>query len=239
MNKAKIVLVGDGGVGKTTLLGRMNNYIDKRYLPTIGVDTQEIELFHEEVGSFRMEIFDVAGQEKFHSRAEYYKEADCVLLMMDISSRMSMRNISFWLDDISKELPVLILANKRQSGRNTGKIMQYINEKTGHTIITYDVLTLQEDPRELFISLLDLLSPLKEKMRNRKTFVSHILPLLPMHTMEVKYGGEIALTMASLSWKLRMGNAKEIYENVREKNPYLVSFFGWRNEEQMIEDVDT
>ncbi|XP_031623858.1 ras-like GTP-binding protein RhoL [Contarinia nasturtii] len=90
-----IVFVGDGAVGKTSILYAYSNQGEFRisYVPTI-FDRDETELTLDNVKHL-VKLHDTAGQEDFERlRKIVYKEADCFVLCYSISDRKSFNNIS-------------------------------------------------------------------------------------------------------------------------------------------------
>lgn len=68
----KLLLVGDGGVGKTTLVRRhTTGEFERKYLPTLGVDVHPV-VFHTNFGSLQFNVWDTAGQEKFGGLRDGY-----------------------------------------------------------------------------------------------------------------------------------------------------------------------
>jgi GTP-binding nuclear protein Ran len=112
----KIVVVGDGGVGKTSLLKRINGLeFEKRYIPTQGVQRGSIIKTYD-VNDIIFDIFDTAGQEKYSNVGDSnYINADAVILMFDLTSRVSYKSISSWYRNIIKvceNIPIIICGNK-------------------------------------------------------------------------------------------------------------------------------
>ena len=90
----KISIVGDVGVGKTSLINRLaeDSFSDK-YRMTIGVDfkTHLLELDQQRI---KLQIWDTAGEERFRSLTQvYYRGSHGVILVYDITSRDSFASI--------------------------------------------------------------------------------------------------------------------------------------------------
>ena len=73
----KLVLVGDGGVGKTTFVKRhLTGEFEKKYVATLGVEVHPL-VFHTNRGPLRFNVWDTAGQEKFGGlRDGYYIQGE-------------------------------------------------------------------------------------------------------------------------------------------------------------------
>ena len=68
----KLVLVGDGGVGKTTFVKRhLTGEFEKKYVATLGVEVHPL-VFHTNRGALRFNVWDTAGQEKFGGLRDGY-----------------------------------------------------------------------------------------------------------------------------------------------------------------------
>lgn len=100
-NQKKIILVGDAGVGKTSLLKRfIMNSFDKNQNPTIACD-----FFSKNVNGYTLQFWDTAGQERFKSITQtYYRNAHAIFYMYDISSPKTFDSlIQNWIPDTKKE----------------------------------------------------------------------------------------------------------------------------------------
>jgi len=113
----KIVLIGDSGVGKSSLMLRFgeDQYSDQ-YISTIGVDfkIKEVEL---DGKSVRMQIWDTAGQERFRTiTCSYYRTAHGIIVCYDVTDRESFSNVKQWLHEIEKyageRVHILLVGNK-------------------------------------------------------------------------------------------------------------------------------
>ncbi|NWW96634.1 RAB17 protein, partial [Rhynochetos jubatus] len=99
----KVVLLGSMLVGKSSLAYRYVKNDFKELLPTVGCSffTQTLNL---EGGTVRFEIWDTAGQEKYHSICHlYYRGAQAVLLVYDITNKETLNRAKLWLRDLEKE----------------------------------------------------------------------------------------------------------------------------------------
>lgn len=68
----KLVLVGDGGVGKTTFVKRhLTGEFEKKYIATLGVEVHPM-VFYTTLGEVRMNVWDTAGQEKLGGLRDGY-----------------------------------------------------------------------------------------------------------------------------------------------------------------------
>lgn len=113
----KVLLLGDAGVGKTSLMWRFSEDVfNKTYISTIGIDfkLRTIEVQGKRV---RLQVWDTAGQERFHAiSVSYYRTAVGIMLVYDITRRRSFENIAKWLrniDEHAKEDVIkLLIGNK-------------------------------------------------------------------------------------------------------------------------------
>lgn len=118
----KIVLLGDGAVGKTTLRERfMGRGFTTSYLPTLGAEfvSKVLPITRpNKTISLRFQIWDLAGQPTFKQiRKLYYRDSVGLILVFDITRPESLYNLKTWLSEAitysgSKKLSVVILGNK-------------------------------------------------------------------------------------------------------------------------------
>ena len=113
-----LMLLGDGQVGKTSLILRLTgNEFNDSQLTTVGKESyiQQVNLHGYEL---KMKIWDTAGQERFKSMSvQVIKNSDAVILVYAIDDRNSFNALDQWLNklndtiDISKK-PIMIIGNK-------------------------------------------------------------------------------------------------------------------------------
>ncbi|XP_015522532.1 ras-related protein Rab-7a [Neodiprion pinetum] len=117
----KVIILGDSGVGKTSL---MNQYVNKKfsnqYKATIGADflTKEVMVDGRIV---TMQIWDTAGQERFQSLGvAFYRGADCCVLVFDVAAPNTFKSLDSWRDEFliqasptdPDNFPFVVLGNK-------------------------------------------------------------------------------------------------------------------------------
>ena len=113
-----IILLGESTVGKSCLIARyINNQFNSTYLSTFGVNFFSKSIQVSPSQKITVKIWDTAGQERFKSIAEsYYKKAQGVLLVYDVTKKETFEKISEWIGNLqkhSKKSPVCsIIGNK-------------------------------------------------------------------------------------------------------------------------------
>ena len=113
-----LMLLGDGQVGKTSLILRLTgNEFNDSQLTTVGKESyiQQVNLHGYDL---KMKIWDTAGQERFKSMSvQVIKNSDAVILVYAIDDRNTFNALDQWLNklndtiDISKK-PIMIIGNK-------------------------------------------------------------------------------------------------------------------------------
>eukprot|EP00483_Globobulimina_turgida_P013226 UN13250 len=93
-NKMNVVLIGDSGVGKTSLMNRyINNTFHGNSGVTIGVDCMCKQQILSDESVMTLNIWDTAGQEKYESVSTgYYRKGDCIIICYDVSKKQSFDN---------------------------------------------------------------------------------------------------------------------------------------------------
>jgi Ras-related protein Rab-11A len=114
----KVILGGDGGVGKTTLVNQfVENQFDADYKSTIGVSIMKKAIaFPEWNVEVRLTIFDLAGQAQFtRVRQTYFAGAKAGFLVYDCTRRETFDNIKKWHGEsiqVEKDIMLMLIANK-------------------------------------------------------------------------------------------------------------------------------
>ena len=137
INNYKIVVIGDIGVGKTSILSRFRyGLFESEYMPTLGIDFFTKNLFFED-NTIRLILWDTAGQERFRSLIpSYLKNAHCIIIVFDITNKESFNSLDKWLSDAknnASEGTIFVicgnksdLKEKRMVSEN--EINEYINK---------------------------------------------------------------------------------------------------------------
>eukprot|EP01121_Diplochlamys_sp_Union-15-3_P013890 TRINITY_DN4375_c0_g1_i2.p1 TRINITY_DN4375_c0_g1~~TRINITY_DN4375_c0_g1_i2.p1 ORF type:complete len:174 (+),score=44.67 TRINITY_DN4375_c0_g1_i2:50-571(+) len=117
MNEYKIVVIGDGGVGKSSLTVQfVQSQFVEEYDPTIEDNYRKQVLVDDE--TVLLDILDTAGQEEYSAmRDQYMKTAQGFLLMYAITNRRSFEEIQKFQEDILRikdldKVPLVLVGNK-------------------------------------------------------------------------------------------------------------------------------
>ncbi|XP_035511901.1 ras-related protein Rab-7L1-like [Morone saxatilis] len=118
----KILIVGDGNVGKSSFVHRyVHSQFNKTYKMTVGVDFSVKLLHWSDKEKVRLQLWDIAGQERFISMTRvYYKGALGCVVMFDVTSPSSFHSCRHWKQDLDNKtmlpngqsIPCILLANK-------------------------------------------------------------------------------------------------------------------------------
>jgi len=119
----KILVVGDIGTGKTSIIKRyVHNIFSMSYKSTIGVEFALKVINWDHKTEIRLQLWDIAGQERFGNMTRvYYKEAVGAFVVFDVTRIATFEAAAKWKSDIDskvtvgveeKPIPVVLLANK-------------------------------------------------------------------------------------------------------------------------------
>uniref|UniRef100_A0A1L8DV28 Putative rab subfamily protein of small gtpase n=1 Tax=Nyssomyia neivai TaxID=330878 RepID=A0A1L8DV28_9DIPT len=104
----KLLIIGDSGVGKSSLLIRFSdNTFSGSYITTIGVDfkIRSVVINGQRV---KLQIWDTAGQERFRTiTSTYYRGTHGVIIVYDVTNGDSFANVKRWLQEIEQNCDVV------------------------------------------------------------------------------------------------------------------------------------
>ncbi|XP_021354786.1 ras-related protein Rab-26-like isoform X6 [Mizuhopecten yessoensis] len=117
----KTILVGDSGVGKTSLLVQFDQgkFQQGSFSATVGIGFTN-KVVDVDGTKVKLQIWDTAGQERFRSVTHaYYRDAHALLLLYDVTNKASFDNIRAWLGEINEyaqeDVVIMLLGNKSDS----------------------------------------------------------------------------------------------------------------------------
>jgi small GTP-binding protein len=121
--KRKICLIGEGGVGKTSLIKRfVFDQFSDGYLITIGtkITKKEILVKHPKTGedlTVTLMIWDIMGQKGFREilREAYFFGAQGAMAVCDVTRKETLDDLAGWIqsmNDITKDVPLIFIGNK-------------------------------------------------------------------------------------------------------------------------------
>ena len=177
----KILLLGDQNVGKTSFMLRYcDDGFDGETVCTVGVDSK-IKTINKNNKEIKLKIYDTAGQERFRSIVKnYYKGADGILLLYDISNLRSFESITNWIKSLKdainlEKISLVIIGNKcdvlQEERKVTEEMKRKLEEEIGMKIIETSAknnINIEEAFDSLINKIIDI--RFSNKLENNKTF---------------------------------------------------------------------
>ena len=147
----KIIVGGNGAVGKTTLLRKyVDGTFDESSIATVGVDFFIKQVVYENIGTCTLQIWDLGGQERFrHLLESFIMGAKGALLLFDLTSLPKIDHLLNWVNIVRMhdfDLPIILVGTKldleefiavddesANSIKNTFNMLDYLktSSKTG------------------------------------------------------------------------------------------------------------
>ena len=160
VTRHKIIFVGDAGVGKTSIVGRiMDNPFKETYETSIGVDFCSKNIRYKGL-STKLQIWDSAGQERYKSLIpSYIRNSSIVFLVYDVSKKQTFKNIPEWISFIKKieDSIIVLIGNKIDlPNRYNYNIFfldkfQLMKEKNMQKMKEFHFLKLVQRQRKIFL----------------------------------------------------------------------------------------
>ena len=179
VTRHKIIFVGDAGVGKTTIIGRiMDNPFSEVYEPSIGVDFMSKNIKYQGQ-NIKLQMWDTAGQEKYKGLIpSYVRNSSIVFLVYDISSKTSFDNIPNWINFIkSIENTTLVLCgnkidlDKREVKKEEG---EELAKKEGISFFEVSAKT-DENIKNMFYNVVADLPTFSESNTNKENLIKELM----------------------------------------------------------------
>ena len=138
--KIDIMVIGDSGVGKTSIIKKyVKNQFSRTFISTIGFDYQR-KMIKIDDTMVNLVIWDTAGEEKYRVVAKnYFHRSQGFIVVYDITNESSFLNISNWLEQIKELAPqdykFVIFGNKEDldkrkvSMEDAQKLAEELNTK--------------------------------------------------------------------------------------------------------------
>lgn len=138
----KVLVLGDSGVGKSSLLSRyVNDTFTENMVSTIGVDFSVKSIVYNNK-NIKFQLWDTAGQEKFRILTKsYYRGTHAVIIAFDLTKLDSFLNVKKWIDevmsnDVDQEKYIIVVGTKsdlvndrRVSSENVEQFKNILNVK--------------------------------------------------------------------------------------------------------------
>ena len=182
MKPFNVLILGDTTVGKTTFIDRYCGKDFKQNLATIGVESRVKDIVKNNK-DIKLSIYDTAGQERFRKIVKnYYRGADGIILMYDVSNIDSFNAIKIWIESIKentdiKKIGFIVVENKCDLEDEEKKVTDEMREEMEKDI-DYEIIVASAKNKinvdEAFDLLVDQLLILKEKKMENDTLINTI-----------------------------------------------------------------
>ena len=171
--EAKIVLLGDVSVGKTSIASRYcKNSFNDHHINTIGGAYQQQKVVLNNGAMVKLHIWDTSGQERFRAMTNlYYRDSQVAILTYDITNESSFNSIEFWIKELrykveNENMILCLVGNKCDVNINERKIMtnkgkNYANE---NNMIFYETSAKTgEGVKDLFVTIANKVYEMQKK----------------------------------------------------------------------------
>ena len=169
----KVVLIGDAGVGKSSILYNLtNNQFYYNYNMTIGVEYSS-KIITQDAKYIKLQIWDTAGQEVFKSITKsYYRDNSVIIIVYDTTDYKSFLNVENWLNDIKEfanESLIYLVGNKIDMWRGRKITFEEGNKfAKKHNLNFMEISAKNREGKELFD---DIIKKLTQKI-DTNTYLS-------------------------------------------------------------------
>ena len=162
MDLFKVVLVGDSGVGKTSILQQFSFGCFKHSNPSTTCAmllTKSLEI-PEENATIKFALWDTAGQEKYRNLTSiYYRDAAAVIIVYDITKMESFENSKLWLEEVKEKVKpntiISLVGNKTDMIDNEEVDIELANGFADENGLKFHVSSAKSDNgiKDIFIEI--------------------------------------------------------------------------------------
>ena len=145
IESCKVVLIGESGVGKTSIISQfINETFQVNMESTSGATFSSKVVTLSNKNKIKLEIWDTAGQERYRALTKmFYKDAAAAILVCDITDKNSFIQIKeYWVDQIKQNndnIILIIVANKsdlyEKEAIDENEVRNYANELNANFIV--------------------------------------------------------------------------------------------------------
>lgn len=180
----KVVLCGDGGVGKTSLRRKyLGEGFRMDYIATMGVDIAKTTITLPNGKKCSIAIWDIAGQEIFQQlRPNFYDGASGAFILYDITGLKTYESVLNWADEIFQEFhdpknfPIILIANKSDLREEAGiieknkgiELAKSVSEKYYHDNWKVPIIETSaktgKNVEKAFLTMADSIMKMNEKL---------------------------------------------------------------------------
>ena len=135
VDSVKVVLLGEAGVGKTSIIHQFTYHqFDPDCISSISAQFISKTIEYQGYGAIKYDIWDTAGQERYRSMAKiFYKDAKVIIFVYDITSEQTFEGMkNYWYEQIKlnceKDAILAVVANKNDL-YNDQKITDEVGQK--------------------------------------------------------------------------------------------------------------
>eukprot|EP00352_Strombidinopsis_acuminata_P009120 CAMPEP_0176360718 /NCGR_PEP_ID=MMETSP0126-20121128/17266_1 /TAXON_ID=141414 ORGANISM="Strombidinopsis acuminatum, Strain SPMC142" /NCGR_SAMPLE_ID=MMETSP0126 /ASSEMBLY_ACC=CAM_ASM_000229 /LENGTH=205 /DNA_ID=CAMNT_0017716031 /DNA_START=138 /DNA_END=755 /DNA_ORIENTATION=+ len=167
----KVLLIGNSGVGKSSLLVRFaDDTFSENFMPTIGVDFK-IRTVEVDGKTIKLQIWDTAGQERFKTiTASYYKGAHGIIVTYDITDRESFNAVQTWMNEVEKNasdnISRILVGNKCDL-----ESQRQVTKEEGQELAEHFNVRFLETSAKECMNVEDAFTMMTREMKNRVTVI--------------------------------------------------------------------
>ena len=169
----KIVLLGDEGVGKSSLIVRyVKNKFKHEYISTMGVDFLIKNLTLPNEDSIKMVVWDIGGQQEWKAKLHLYLQgSDGAIIVSDLTRKKTLTGLNFWFDAIEKhlkidDLPIVIVGNKLDLEKQRKVSSEELKNASTHPTFETSAKT-GETVEEMFSLIAEKVIAFKKKKKKK------------------------------------------------------------------------